>query len=119
MTNKYTIEQIEAAIRETANCNGPHTEQKVKNIIAELTKPSWTPAVGEVYSYTDEEIVGRNPPNCQYGRHKKNFIPINREVRPLNSSEIPALAVAIEWIKSTEHMYSEPILVKITELTNV
>jgi len=117
---KFTIEQIEAAIQKVRL--DTDIEQ---DLIAELTKPSWTPAVGEVSAYTN-----RND-NVEYGIFQPPQPAFKDKIRPLNSSEVPALDCAIEALgtlagntvsdvdKTPTHQarIAAQALAKITELT--
>jgi len=107
MTDKFTIEQIEAAMKKGGLW--PCSSDKV---IAELTKPKWTPQKNEevfckggIYAfYRGESLEGK-------------------DCRPLTPDEVPALKVAIEalesiaWSEGDEMPKAEEALTKIKELT--
>jgi len=114
------LERIEAAIA-AVYAKSSTGNLTAKKVITELTKPSWTPAVGEVFAYAASGLGVSN-----YYKHTLNGT-LDETCRPLNSSEVPALKVAIEALErvvSNEleeymgfDMLADEVLAKITELT--
>jgi hypothetical protein len=84
MTDKYTIKQISSAFN-TVSIKQTHATSE--ELIAELTRPKWTPQKGEVYFSKSSK---------SYIRHT-GVMGSNR--RPLNTTEVPALGVAIEALE--------------------
>ena len=83
----FTKKQIEAAAIKLWPSAG---KASADQIIAELTKPVWKPAVGEVSAYTNKNG------DVKYGIFqppKPGFID---KMHPLTPDEVPALKVAIK-----------------------
>lgn len=124
MTDKFTtnhLEQIKAVMdKYQVGC-------VTDVIIAELTKPVWTPQTGEVYAYqVDNGDEKFNKNQAKFGlKEESTSHDIVR--RPLTPDEVPALKVAQEALDAVQkNAYSESsmeskivrdALAKIKELT--
>jgi len=115
MSDKFTIEQIKAALRKfrfplTDNAVVPLNDESVSSIIANLTKPVWKPMEGEVYFY---------PLASDGGYARWDGIQMVGNERPLTPGEVPALKMAIKYLERHREGEGGLILAKIKELTNV
>ena len=115
----WNQEQIEAAIVKVvkaARSGFMASPAYIGNVIAELTKPKWTPQEGEVYFHEYDH-------SYYMCKAEKGFNSDNQR-RPLTPDEVPALKVAIkalEYISPRVVEYSkycETTLAEIKELTN-
>lgn len=131
MTDTFTpdqIKQIEAAIIKVAETiAGKTLVVDPDKVIAELTKPKWTPQVREVYGYRSSN---ENHSNFRAASGMETNAD-NVIRRPLTPSELPALKVAIEALdklsklgnggrvvgNSEGNVLAQTTLAKIKELT--
>jgi len=95
MPDTFTIEQIKAAFYQHHRYDINNvTNPEWDDFIAELTKSVWTPGVEELVHYDSPSQIG-------YCLYSKGWMD-NAKLRPLNSSEVPALKVAIARIETNK-----------------